>query len=188
MSDPVETYGAPITNMAPLLPTEVRLRYPFKTPGLEELRRGVLQAISGADQLDQRIRGVLLTANQNDFVPIFADILYIPREITREVIAKRRRLFNTMAELDRYPLAIRLSLQELRALGIADEYVTVIETRYRSPSPQYRLSAICALLLFAALSDSTTTTIVVDEGPPIFVIGTEGRAPLKTDAEEYLEV
>lgn len=183
---PTETYGVPVTNMAPLIPAEMRLRYRFVTPGLEELRRRVLQAISGAELLDQRIRGVLLTANDNDFVAVFADLLYIPDEIKREVVAKKRRLFNVTSELEASRLAGSLAIDELRAGGMTDAYGVLIEARYFSSSPQYRLNAACAILLFGslvypAIPEDTFT-------PPIFVLSTETPDPLKTESDLFVEV
>jgi hypothetical protein len=186
MALPGETFGAPVTSMAPLIPAEARLRYRFETLALEELRRGVLQAISGADPLDQRIRGVLLTANQNDFVPVFADLLVISPEITREVVAKRRRLFNIIADLEAYRLAGFDAIGELRDSGMSDQYGTVLETRYTSSSPQYRLSATCAILLFGSLVFPKIPDDAVT--PPIFVLSTETPDPLKTESDLLVEV
>lgn len=186
MPVPGETFGAPVTNMAPLISAEMRLRYRFQTLALEELRRGTLQAISGAEQLDQRIRGILLTANQDDFVAVFADILVIPVEITREVVAKRRRLFNIIAELEVYRLAGLDAIGELRDGGMSDQYATVLENRYTSASPQYRLSATCAILLFGSLVYPKVPDDAVT--PPIFVLSTETPDPLKTESELLVEV
>lgn len=186
MPDPAETYGAPVTNMAPLISAEVRLRYRFERLGLEELRRGVLQAISGADLLDQRIRGVLLTADQNDFIAVFADVLPIPVEITREVVAKRRRLFNIIADLEAYRLAGFDAIGELRDGGMSEQYATLIETRYTSASPQYRLNATCAILLFGSLIYPTIPDDAIN--PTIFVLSTETPDPLKTESDLLVEV
>lgn len=186
MPVPGETYGAPVTSMAPLIPAEMRLAYRFLTPGLEELRRGVLQNISGADQLPQRIRGVLLTAWQQDFIPVFADVLPIPDEIAREVIAKRRKLFNVMADLEPYRLAGFTAMDELRAGGIADAWITVLDARYTSASPQYRLSATCAILLFGSLIYPVAPS---DEVAPVSrVLATEVPEPIQTESELLVEV
>lgn len=138
-------------NPAPLLPVEIRLRVAFPSPGLETLRRGVLNVITTDPNLDHRIRGVLLTAHFNDFRAVLADVLYVPPTILSEIICKRRRLFELYADITPLQNTMRRALQELGALGLSQGYRDLIIARAAGPSPQQVVDAACAILLFGSL-------------------------------------
>lgn len=145
-----QAISATVELAAPLTTVEERLRDPFPTRGLEELRRGVLQLVCGSPELDRRIRAVLLYAHQNDFSAIFADVLAVEPSILRETVANRRKLFAMSADLAPLMPAWSTARRELLTLGLATAYVDLLEARATSGSPQHRITAACATLLLAA--------------------------------------
>jgi hypothetical protein len=136
---------------APLLPVEQRLLTPFNQRGLEVLRQGVLAVICTAGDVEVRIRAVLLTAHQNDFRPVFADVLYVPPSILREQIIKPRSLFLIHAQIAPLQEALDQAQRELNTLGLSNGYLELIASRVRSRSPQQVVNAACAILLFGAM-------------------------------------
>lgn len=147
----VTTVGLAKCSPAPLLPVEIRLRSPFMTPALEELRRHVLTVISHSPRLDPRIRGVLLMANFNDFRPVFKDVLAIPASILLETICGQRKLFDIYRDLQPFQSRMQRATSELQRLGLSQGYVELIATRTYSHSPQQVIGAACAILLFGSL-------------------------------------
>lgn len=161
------TVGIEVCNPAPLLPVEVRLLSPLPTQGLETLRLGVLQLITRDPMLEHRVRGLLLTAHKNDFAPALADVLSVPPAILGETICKRRRLFDLDADVRKLSFALTAARHELRAMGLSQTYQQLIETRTLSASPQQRVDAACATLLFASIMllqppTQAVTTILLD--------------------------
>lgn len=146
-----QSFGTALSVAAPLTTLELRLRTSFVTPGLEVLRRGVLQLVTGSNLLDQRIRSALLLAYRDDFLPVFADLAPVSPAILREAIPKQRKLFTMLADLRALDHAAFVARQELRAAGVAESYVTLLDRYYLSATPQYRVTAACAHLFFGAL-------------------------------------
>lgn len=181
---PDQSLGTELSRTAPLTTVEQRLRVPFETPGLETLRRGVLQLVTGASILDQRIRSALLLAHQNDFVPIFADIMPVPAEILLEVIPKRRKLFTMMADLRAWDVAAASARLELARGGLPREYVELLTVRYLSASPQHKVTAACAHLFFGALLFPAVPETASNAGR---YLATEANDPLLTEANAFME-
>lgn len=178
-----QSLGTELSLAAPLTPAELRLRTPFLTPGLETLRRGILQLITGSFILDQRIRSALLYAYQNDFLAIFADILPVDAAILRETVPKRRKLFTMHAGLDTVlDLAAAQARVELMQGGLARAYTDLLEIRYLSASPQHRLTAACAHLFFGAMIYPEIPTVA-----DIRLLATEALDFILTEADEYME-
>lgn len=175
------TVGLEKCNPAPLLPVERRLRTSLRTPALETLRRRVLTAISRDEMLDHRIRGVLLTAHFNDFRPVFADVLPVPPDILREIVCKRRKLFDLYAELKPAVPTMHLAVEELRREGISQGYIDLIRARVDGHSPQQVVDAACAILLFGALFDP-----LVEQLDLFDVLVTEDNDPLTAESGDLL--
>jgi hypothetical protein len=146
-----QTVSDEVCFVHPLMPAEMRLLAPFDTPGLEELRRAMLDALSRDPQLTRRARAVLLTAYKNDFAAVFADLMTPPPEVLAEIVCRRRKLFAVAADLKRADAAWTAARRELKAKGLSANYVALLEARAFSGSPQYRVSAACATLLLGAL-------------------------------------
>jgi hypothetical protein len=145
------------------LTIEILLRGPLPTPALEKYRKSVLSTISGDSMLDHRIRGLVLIAYENDFGPVFREILDIPSTVLEENVCKRRRVYDADRELRVLePLAAQ-ARRELQQLGLSPQYITMLETRVRSASPQHRVSAACATILFAAVLLMLSLGTIVEE-------------------------
>ena len=152
----VGTYvGLEKCNPGPLLPVEVRLRTALPYAALEQLRRRVLTVISRDEMLDHRIRGTLLTANYDDFRPVFRDVLAIPPAILLESVCGRRRLFELYHDLTPSIPTMHQAIAELRSLGLSQGYVDLIRARVDGVSPQQVVGAACAIVLFGALLQPT---------------------------------
>lgn len=163
----------------PLIPVEERLLLPFQTEGLEALRVGVLKAICSASNEENRVRAILLTTQTNDFRAVLLDVLVIPSRLLAEPIIKPRAVFAVDVALNLLREAQRRAQRELGVLGLSKGYQDLLDARVTGSLPQYRVSAACATLVFAALLDPLVSQ-------PIMGLVTEGGDPLTTEDDQQL--
>ena len=136
---------------APLLPVEERLLTPFNQAGLETFRKTMLASVSAATTLELRVRATLLTAHQNDFRAVFADVLTVPASILAESIIKPKKLFDVHASVSLLREVGSQALRELRGLGLSKGYADLIDERLQSSSPQYVVTAAAAVCLLGGM-------------------------------------
>lgn len=134
-------------------PTEFEdvLLLPFTTPDLERLRTLLLQfAVSELNQV-KAARAVLQMAFETEIAAVISDYVPITDAVKQSLVCPRRKFLDIDKDLNQSRRIYSTSLDALKVAGVLpDEYLRLFSRHIDNNQPKYRVSALCALVCYAA--------------------------------------
>ena len=135
----------------PISPLEQTLLQPFADYALESLRTRFLYAVTSDHAPAASARAVAQMAYETELrAPLIKTLAPVPG-VAEEVVATRRRHLEIDSDMATFNFLYEPALSALDALAVLPLiYIRLLRSYLNAPYPNYRMSAVSAILCFAA--------------------------------------